>query len=60
MQRISFAVGIAYILFWVGMSASRIGSCGGSSEPFTVFDAVVVTLVVVFPFILGYQAGKEE
>jgi hypothetical protein len=56
-NKASFTLGIAYIMFFVGMAAAKIGdnSCG---DLFTAWDAIAVTISIVTPFVLGYQAGK--
>lgn len=56
-----FIVGIAYIVFWVGIGSESVGnvstSCG---EPYPWYMPLLVGAVVGVPFIFGYLGGKRE
>lgn len=60
MCKISFGIGITYILFFMGSAAAKIGTSVDCSSVYTVEDVIGASLAVVTPFVLGYQAGKEN
>ena len=61
MKTVFWSLGISYIAFMVTMAWASVGkeTC---TEPY-VYSAntpLIVGLVVIFPFVLGYLSGKSD
>lgn len=53
-------VGIGWICFMVGIAYNSIGQTPKNTDPFSWTIVPLVILFTVFPFLLGYSAGKFD
>jgi hypothetical protein len=54
-----FVAGVAYINFLVGMAVTMVGNPPSAPERIGWDMPVKVFIVLTFPFIMGFMAGKK-
>ena len=54
-----FVAGVVYIGFLVGMSVTMIGQTPGAPEPVSWDMPLKILVVLTFPFIMGFMAGRK-
>jgi len=54
-----FIGGVAVIALWIGMTLPYIGRMPNASGPYSWDVTLMLAIVTVPPFVLGYFAGKR-